>query len=77
MSTLRSQEIGASTVEPFVGKFVAVVLNLRGQTTSSLFGKVLSAGSGGFVIDGESFTWPTSVKYPQLVDIRPDARHTP
>lgn len=61
-------------VKGFQGKFVAVVLRIRGQTTSSLFGKVMSVGSGGFVIDGESFSWPTSVKYGDLVDIRADTR---
>lgn len=57
------------------GKFVELDLSfLGGRTDLGLKGRVLGAGPEGITVDGENFCWPTSIKYHELLDIRPDLR---
>ncbi len=70
-----SATLDQKTVEPFTGEFVIIALRYPGgREDHGLKGRVLCAGSVGFIIEGENFCWPTSVRYSDLVTIAADPR---
>jgi hypothetical protein len=65
--------VNQQTLQPYVGKFVIIdLIYPSGRVDPLLKGVVLSCGSGGFIVEGENFCWPTSIRYSELKIIRLD-----